>query len=129
MNIFFKFFIDLSERAKLMKKQETMCIDKLETVQAFEDYVSRGNGLKVVIFEASWSGSSHIILPALERLYQSSEVCMKKVCIEQNKAIATKYGIHKVPTILFFKSTTIIDHIIGMVPIILIQQKIEQHTR
>ena len=106
-----------------------MCIDQLETVQAFEDYVRRGNGLKVVIFEASWSGSSHIILPALERLYQSSEACMKKVCIEQNKAVATTYGIHKVPTILFFKNQKIIDHIIGMVPTVLIQQKIEQHMR
>ena len=45
-----------------------MMLKKLEDEQEFRAEVLTGKDLKVVIFEAVWSGSSQILIPALERI-------------------------------------------------------------
>lgn len=102
-------------------------LKKLENEQEFRERVLTGKELKVVIFEAAWSGSSQILIPALERIKTKLNVDITKVCIEQNKEIAMTYGIMKIPTILLFKEQKIIDYIVGINPVIDIEYKITQH--
>jgi thioredoxin 1 len=83
--------------------------------------------LSIVIFESEWNGSCQIVAPILEELAIKYEhtISFYKIDIEEEKEIAYEYGIMELPTIFFFKSGEVIDHIIGLTSKYTIQEKIE----
>ncbi len=83
--------------------------------------------LSLVQFKIEWSGACQIISPIYEELALSYENQAKffTVDIEDESGLGNEYGVMEFPTILFFKSGKIIDHITGLTPKNVLISKIE----
>jgi len=93
----------------------------------FQKQVIESNLLSLVQFKKQWNGLSQIIEPVYNDLAKSYEgmVNFYTVDVEKEKGLESEYGVMEIPTILFFKSGMIVDHLIGLTPKNIIISKIE----
>lgn len=71
----------------------------------------------LVLFSASWSGSSDILTPIIEELALefSGKVISAKIDTDKYSEICLKFGIEAVPTLLFFKNGRVVDRLTGVI--------------
>ena len=83
----------------------------------FKHEVIESIELAIVQFKSEWSGACQIIAPVYEELAKHYKGHAKFFVsdIEVNTSFEKEFGIHEVPTILFFKSGEIIDYSIGLI--------------
>ena len=84
----------------------------------FQKEVLENRGSVLVEFGAEWCGPCQILAPMIEELVSEFEGRIK-VCrldVDHNERIPGDYGIWSLPTLLFFRSGRVVDHIIGVVP-------------
>src|SRR5438128_11131712 len=88
------------------------------TEQDFDKTLTAAQGLVMVDFWAEWCGPCRAIAPVLEEVAEASEgrVALMKVNVDENPALADRYGIQSIPTVLFFKQGTVVDRVIGAAP-------------
>ncbi len=69
----------------------------------------------VVDFWATWCGPCKAMVPHLEKIQDdhSGKVKIIKLNVEENQAVATKYKVLKLPTLLVFKGGQVVDQIVG----------------
>ena len=93
----------------------------------FEKEVIDNHSLALVQFKIEWSGACQIISPIYEELAASYKglASFYTVDVETEKGLDSEYGIQELPTILFFKSGRVIDHICGLTPKNVMISKIE----
>jgi thioredoxin 1 len=92
--------------------------------QTFEETLAATHGLVMVDFWAAWCGPCQAIAPVLDELAKAMEgrVVLLKVNVDQSPALATRYGVRSIPTLLFFKDGTLVDRVVGAVPRIVLQR-------
>ncbi|CAH6723987.1 thioredoxin-2 [[Candida] jaroonii] len=91
-------------------------VNAIATEQEFEEALTH-SGLVVVDFFATWCGPCKVIAPMLDKFskeYESAKFI--KVDVDQFGAIAQKYEISSMPTILYFKGGEVVDKVIGANP-------------
>lgn len=72
----------------------------------------------VVDFYADWCGPCKMIAPIIEELavqYQG-KVKIGKVNTDENRAVASRFNIMSIPTILFIKNGQVVDTTVGALP-------------
>lgn len=78
------------------------------------------NTSKIVVVDcwAEWCGPCKIIAPIIDKLAEeySGRVLFSKLNVDENPQTASKYGIMSIPTLLIFKSSKLVDTIVGAVP-------------
>jgi len=81
----------------------------------------------LVDFWAEWCGPCRMIGPLVEELATEYEgkASIGKLNVDENTAVATKYGIRSIPTLLIFKGGEIVDKIVGAVPKSMLAQKLD----
>lgn len=80
----------------------------------FEQNVLNGSGLSVVDFFATWCKPCQMLAPVIEEVSNMYEnVSFYKIDIDKETALAEKYYIMSVPTIMFFKDGKLLDQVIG----------------
>lgn len=92
-----------------------MTIEKV-TAQNFEETVNGFSGLTVVDFFATWCGPCKMLSPILEdAASRHTDVRFCKVDIDEEMALATKYQIMSVPTLLFIRNGEVVKKSIGLI--------------
>lgn len=86
--------------------------------QNFEQEVIKEAGVTLVDFWAAWCGPCKMIAPVVEELAGEYEGRVKfgKLNVDENPAIASKYAIRSIPTLMVFKNGGMVDQIIGVRP-------------
>lgn len=100
------------------------------TEASFDTELGKHTELLMVDFWAEWCAPCRAIAPALDELARESagKVSLAKVNIDEHPALAARYGIRSIPTILFIKSGEVVDQVIGAVPKAQIKKKMDANV-
>jgi len=97
------------------------------TEQNFDEALAANQNVMMVDFWAEWCGPCRAIAPVLEDLARESAgaVTLAKVNVDENPALAARYGIRSIPTVLFVKQGKVADQVIGAVPKAQLKKKLD----
>lgn len=84
----------------------------------FEQEVLNSDIPVLVDFYADWCGPCKMIAPIVEALAKEydGKVKIGKLDVDSNGAIAQKYKVMSIPTIIIFKDGKAVDTLVGAVP-------------
>ena len=83
------------------------------TSDTFDAAIS--NGSVVVDFWASWCGPCKMQAPILDQFAEAhQEVSVCKVDVDAEPALAARYGIMNIPTLLYFKDGKLVNKTVGV---------------
>ena len=100
------------------------------TDETFEAEIEKHDGLVVVDFWATWCGPCRMIAPILDQLATeyAGKVKVAKLDVDTNIRTATRFNVRSIPLLLFFKDGKVVDQIVGAVPKLSIETKLQQHA-
>lgn len=87
------------------------------TPKNFKKEVLNSKQLVLVEFSTEWCGTSHIIAPIIKEMAITfnDDIKFCTIDIDEYGELSKKYGVQKIPTILFFNKGKVVDFIIGAV--------------
>ncbi len=88
------------------------------TEATFDQEVIASDTPVIVDFWAEWCGPCHAVSPVLERIAEErdGEVKVVKVNIDEEQALAQRYGIASIPTMILFREGAPSAAVIGAQP-------------
>jgi len=88
---------------------------KTLTDATFESEISSATTPMIVDFWAPWCGPCRMVGPVIDQIAEEhgDKVAIGKVNVDENPAIAGKYGIMSIPTIILFKDGEPAKKVIG----------------
>ena len=103
---------------------------KSVTDQSFQDDVLGASGPVLVDFWAEWCGPCRMIAPILDQIAveHAGKVKITKLDVDANIKTASRFNVRSIPMLLFFKDGKVVDQIVGAVPKMHIEQKLQQHA-
>ena len=95
----------------------------------FEELALKSDKVVLVDFWAEWCGPCRMVGPLVDELHNDYEgkAVVGKVNVDNNQAIAAKYGVRSIPTIIFLKNGEIVDKSVGAVPKATLAEKLDAH--
>ena len=83
----------------------------------FEEVVINSDKPVLVDFWAEWCGPCKMLTPTIDSISEeySEKSTIVKVNVDEAPAVATKYGIRSIPSLLFFKNGDVVEQKVGAV--------------
>jgi thioredoxin len=99
---------------------------RVATDANFEELVLKSERPVVVDFWAAWCGPCHALAPELAKIAgeRAGEVIIAKVDTEALPAVAARFGIRSIPTMILFKSGQEVKRASGSMPASAITQQL-----
>jgi len=68
-------------------------------------------------FYADWCGPCQTLMPTVEKISHEfqDDIEVRKVNVDQNRELATKFGVRSIPSLFFLKGDKILDRTVGLV--------------
>lgn len=94
-----------------------MASKHLKTAE-FETEVEKAEGVALIDFWASWCGPCRMLGPVIDELAGElgDTVLVGKVNIDEEQALAAKYGVMTIPTVIAFKDGKEVERLVGVQP-------------
>ena len=91
----------------------------------YQEVIDSGKPV-VIDFWAEWSGPCRMVAPIIDELAAEYEgkVIIGKCDVDENDALAVKFGIRNIPTVIFLKNGEVVDKQVGAGPRNLFEDKI-----
>ncbi len=102
--------------------------EKRDLPASFSDLLARAEIPVLVDFWAEWCGPCRTVAPAIERLAReySGRMIAVKVNVDKKPAIAEKYEVQSIPTIILFWQGRTRMRLTGAFPYETIRKKLEE---
>ncbi len=99
----------------------------IEDAASFDDLVARSPLPVVVDFWAPWCGPCRMVAPELEKLARtkSGKVLVAKVNTDEVPAVAARFGIQSIPTMVLFRGGRESKRVSGAMPAPAIERAFE----
>ena len=86
----------------------------LLSASEFNNVVSEGGKLIVIDFWAAWCGPCKMLSPIIDELSdEMSDVAFYKVNVDEERALASHFGISSIPTVLMVKDQKLVSQFVG----------------
>lgn len=88
------------------------------TSGTFEAEVLKSDIPVIVDFWAEWCGPCKMLSPTVDTIAEeyAGKVKVFKLDVQTEAALASKYGVSSIPTLLLFKGGEVADRIVGLRP-------------
>ena len=82
------------------------------------DQLIESNGVVLVDFWATWCGPCKMLAPVIEQLANQydGKAAVAKVDVDEQSALAQRFGIQSIPTVIVFKNGNEVSREIGFKP-------------
>ena len=84
------------------------------TNESFENEVLRANKPVLLDFWASWCGPCRMVSPIVDEIAEErSDIVVGKINVDEQPALASRFGIMSIPTLVVMKDGKVANHAVG----------------